>query len=62
MAAKKSPVIISSGREKVPTLSFRMGKLLFLFHGHVGKDISPGVERNILKLIGVTTEQFRKLK
>jgi predicted RNA binding protein YcfA (HicA-like mRNA interferase family) len=47
---KGSHVIFSNGQVTFPVLN------------HAGKDISPGVERKILKLIRMTADQFRKLK
>ncbi|MBF0292811.1 MAG: type II toxin-antitoxin system HicA family toxin [Nitrospinae bacterium] len=41
---------------------FSNGQVTFPVPRHSGKDISPGVERNILKLIGMTSEQFRRFK
>ncbi|MBI5179467.1 MAG: type II toxin-antitoxin system HicA family toxin [Nitrospinae bacterium] len=40
---------------------FSNGHITFPVPRHGGNDISPGVERKILKLIGMKAEEFRAL-
>jgi predicted RNA binding protein YcfA (HicA-like mRNA interferase family) len=41
---------------------FVKGSTLIPVPNHPGKDISPGVERAIIRQCGLTRESFRKLK
>ena len=40
---------------------FSNGQVTFPVPRHAGHDISPGVERKILKLIGLSAAHFRQL-
>lgn len=49
-------------RQKGSHVLFSNGFTTFPVPNHPGRDISPGVERQILKLLQMTKEEFRKLK
>jgi predicted RNA binding protein YcfA (HicA-like mRNA interferase family) len=48
-------------RQKGSHVLFSNGANTFPVPNHSGKDISPGVERQILKLLKMTKDDFRKL-
>ena len=48
-------------RQKGSHVLFSNGTNVFPVPNHSGKDISPGVERQILKLLKITKNDFRKL-
>lgn len=49
-------------RQKGSHVLFSNGFTTFPVPNHPGRDISPDVERQILKLLQMTKEEFRKLK
>jgi predicted RNA binding protein YcfA (HicA-like mRNA interferase family) len=49
-------------RQKGSHAIFSDGKNTFPVPKHGSKDVSPGVERKILKALGLTAEQFRQIK
>jgi hypothetical protein len=42
-------------------LSLSNGKITFPVPNHGAKDISPGVERQILKILDLTIDEFRNI-
>jgi len=57
---------LRTSRRSVPTIKdshvlFSNGSNTFPVPNHAGKDISPGVERQILKLLKMKNYEFRKL-
>jgi predicted RNA binding protein YcfA (HicA-like mRNA interferase family) len=48
-------------RQKGSHVLFSNGSNTFPVPNHAGKDISPGVERQILKLLKMKNDDFRKL-
>ncbi|WP_342793908.1 type II toxin-antitoxin system HicA family toxin [Pontiella desulfatans] len=49
-------------RQKGSHVLFSNGIITFPVPNHSGKDISPGVERQLLKLLQMTKDDFLKLK
>ena len=49
-------------RQRGSHVLFSNGETTFPVPNHSGRDISPGVERQILRLLRLTKEQFRELK
>ena len=47
---KDSPVIFSDGKNILPAPN------------HGAKDISPGVERQLLKILGISVSEFRNIR
>jgi hypothetical protein len=41
---------------------FSNGKLTFPVPNHGSRDISPGIEKQVLKLLGLTIEEFKKIQ
>jgi mRNA interferase HicA len=48
-------------RQKGSHVLFSNGKTVFPVPNHGSKDVSPGVERQILKLVELTKDEFRNL-
>jgi predicted RNA binding protein YcfA (HicA-like mRNA interferase family) len=48
-------------RQKGSHVLFSNGSNTFPVPNHAGKDISPGVERQILKLLKMKNDDFRRL-
>jgi predicted RNA binding protein YcfA (HicA-like mRNA interferase family) len=49
-------------RQKGSHVIFSDGKNTFPVPNHGSKDISPGVERQLLKILNLTINEFRKIK
>ena len=49
-------------RQKGSHVIFSDGNNIFPVPNHGSKDISPGVERQILKILGLTASEFRNIK
>ncbi len=49
-------------RQKGSHVLFSDGKNTFPVPNHGSKDVSPGVERQLLKILGLTIDEFRKIK
>jgi len=49
-------------RQKGSHVIFSDGKNTFPVPNHGSKDISPGVERQLLKILDLTINEFRKIK
>jgi predicted RNA binding protein YcfA (HicA-like mRNA interferase family) len=49
-------------RQKGSHVIFSDGKNTFPVPNHGSKDISPGVERQLLKILDLTVDEFRKIK
>lgn len=49
-------------RQKGSHVIFSDGKNTFPVPNHGSKDISPGVERQLLKILGMSTDEFRNVK
>ncbi len=49
-------------RQKGSHVIFSDGKNTFPVPNHGSKDISPGVEKQLLKILGLTVNEFRKIK
>ena len=48
-------------RQKGSHVLFSNGETIFPVPNHGGKDISPGVERQIVKSVELTKEEFKNL-
>lgn len=48
-------------RQKGSHVIFSNGKTTFPVPNHGSKDISPGVERQILKILDLTIDEFRNI-
>jgi mRNA interferase HicA len=48
-------------RQKGSHVIFSNGKLIFPVPKHGSNDISPGVERRLLKILDLTVDEFRQL-
>ena len=48
-------------RQKGSHVLFSNGTTTFPVPNHSGRDVSPGVERQIIKLLRMTKEEFRRL-
>jgi mRNA interferase HicA len=48
-------------RQKGSHLIFSNGKVTFPVPNHGSKDVSPGVERQILKVLDLTIDEFRNI-
>lgn len=46
-------------RQKGSHVIFSNGKFIFPVPNHGSKDISPGIEKQILKILSLTIEEFR---
>ena len=49
-------------RQKGSHVIFSNGKDTFPVPKHGSRDISPGVERRLLKILGLSIEQFKNIK
>lgn len=49
-------------RQKGSHIIFSNGKNTFPVPNHGSKDISPGVERQLLKILNLTINDFRNIK
>jgi predicted RNA binding protein YcfA (HicA-like mRNA interferase family) len=49
-------------RQKGSHVIYSDGKNTFPVPNHGSKDISPGVERQLLKILDLTVDEFRKIK
>jgi mRNA interferase HicA len=49
-------------RQKGSHVIFSNGKNTFPVPNHGSKDISPGVERQILKILDLSVDEFRKIQ
>jgi predicted RNA binding protein YcfA (HicA-like mRNA interferase family) len=49
-------------RQKGSHVIFSNGKNTFPIPNHGAKDISPGVEKHLLKILDLTIDEFRKIK
>jgi predicted RNA binding protein YcfA (HicA-like mRNA interferase family) len=49
-------------RRKGSHVIFSDGKNTFPVPDHGSKDISPGVERQVLKILGMSVDEFRSIK
>jgi predicted RNA binding protein YcfA (HicA-like mRNA interferase family) len=49
-------------RQKGSHVIFSNGKNTFPIPNHGVKDISPGVEKHLLKILDLTIDEFRKIK
>ena len=49
-------------RQKGSHVMFSDGKNTFPVPNHGAKDISPGVEKQVLKILGLTAAEFRNIK
>ena len=49
-------------RKKGSHVIFANGKNTFPVPNHGSKDISPGVERQLLKILGMSVDEFRNSK
>jgi len=48
-------------RQKGSHVIFSNGKLTFPVPNHGSRNISPGVEKQVLRLLGLTIDEFRKM-
>jgi len=48
-------------RQKGSHVLFSNGSSTFPVPNHTGRDISPGVERQIIKILRMSKEEFRRL-
>ena len=49
-------------RQKGSHVIFSDGKNTFPVPNHSSKDISPGVEKQLLKILGLTISEFKNIK
>jgi len=49
-------------RQKGSHVIFSDGKNTFPVPNHGSKDISPGIERQLLKILGMSVDGFRNIK
>lgn len=49
-------------RQKGSHVIFSDGKNTFPVPDHGSKDISPGVEKQVLKILGMSVDEFRSIK
>jgi mRNA interferase HicA len=49
-------------RQKGSHVIFSDGKNTFPVPDHGSKDISPGVEKQVLKILGMSVDEFRNIK
>jgi predicted RNA binding protein YcfA (HicA-like mRNA interferase family) len=49
-------------RQKGSHVIFSDGKNTFPVPDHGSKDISPGIEKQVLKILGMSVDEFRNIK